>query len=674
MQEVCPLFFLSLDFPRSKEADRAGVKMAKARSESDSASDSGSHASSFDIADDQDWADWVDDEGGVDVRGIVGQDGASFSEQTKFHAIFTDEGGKEPLRSFRTAREALEDARGKGCDFVAVVRRLHLDPLQVIRLLNYLRRNAGAVKPEQISKMQGDEKYLNDDEELIPVPGLENDGLLQIDFDDIDVELGGEEQTEEQAKIAELQSELQAARLAFEDLRGKYAESLHLDHHISDQKSSSSSSMLHTDAKPKRDDDSHYFTSYASHEIHQTMISDKVRTLSYAKFLLSPANAHLIRGKTVMDVGCGSGILSLFAARAGARQVIAIDASDVARRARENIERNGMQGIIKVHQGKIEELDTQLAEYRGKVDIIVSEWMGYFLLYESMLPSVLYARDAYLAKDGILAPSHTRMVLSAVSSCDLITERMTFWDDVYGFELSGMRKGLADEAWTDCLQANEIATSTSTLLDLAHHTLPVRQPRFEAPFSLKVLPPHSSTKATRPDGAVEIQAFASWFDTWFTTDGRPHPPSGQHGDMKGGEELDGLPPVEVRCPEPSEVHGLTDLRRDAIAARAPEDKGKSSKSDEGSVISFTTGPQGLATHWKQTLFVLKEPIVAKPGAYIVGTLRSTPSPDNSRELDVEIHYALRDEPLSDAAGAAATAGGDAKKKVEAMTVQLFAVR
>ncbi len=36
-----------------------------------------------------------------------------------------------------------------------------------------------------------------------------------------------------------------------------------------------------------------------------------------------------------------------------------------------------------------------------KVDIIISEWMGYFLLYESMLDSVLFARDKYLNSNGV---------------------------------------------------------------------------------------------------------------------------------------------------------------------------------------------------------------------------------------------------------------------------------
>jgi len=48
-------------------------------------------------------------------------------------------------------------------------------------------------------------------------------------------------------------------------------------------------------------------------------------------------------------------------------------------------------------RGRIEDLDLPVDE----VDIIVSEWMGYFLLFESMLDSVLYARDKYLKPDGV---------------------------------------------------------------------------------------------------------------------------------------------------------------------------------------------------------------------------------------------------------------------------------
>jgi protein arginine N-methyltransferase 1 len=48
------------------------------------------------------------------------------------------------------------------------------------------------------------------------------------------------------------------------------------------------------------------------------------------------------------------------------------------------------------------------------VDIIISEWMGYFLLYESMLDSVLWARDRYLVPGGKMLPDKAIMYVAAI--------------------------------------------------------------------------------------------------------------------------------------------------------------------------------------------------------------------------------------------------------------------
>lgn len=49
-----------------------------------------------------------------------------------------------------------------------------------------------------------------------------------------------------------------------------------------------------------------------------------------------------------------------------------------------------------------------------KVDIIISEWMGYFLLYESMFDSVLFARDKWLREGGMLFPNKAKMYIAAL--------------------------------------------------------------------------------------------------------------------------------------------------------------------------------------------------------------------------------------------------------------------
>jgi protein arginine N-methyltransferase 3 len=97
-------------------------------------------------------------------------------------------------------------------------------------------------------------------------------------------------------------------------------------------------------APPPRDDDSHYFESYGEAEIHQIMLQDGVRTATYGGFILrSPA---VFRGAVVLDVGCGTGILSLFAARAGARKVYAVDAAPIAEKARAIVKANELEDVI----------------------------------------------------------------------------------------------------------------------------------------------------------------------------------------------------------------------------------------------------------------------------------------------------------------------------------------
>lgn len=101
---------------------------------------------------------------------------------------------------------------------------------------------------------------------------------------------------------------------------------------------------------------------------------------------------------------------------AGARKVYAVEATDMAKHARRLVAAQGLQDRIEVVQGVIESVS--LPE---QVDIIISEWMGYFLLRESMLDSVLIARDRFLKPGGALYPSHARMFLVPITTP--LTER-----------------------------------------------------------------------------------------------------------------------------------------------------------------------------------------------------------------------------------------------------------
>jgi protein arginine N-methyltransferase 1 len=84
------------------------------------------------------------------------------------------------------------------------------------------------------------------------------------------------------------------------------------------------------------------------------MLKDTVRTRAYQRAI--EENPHDFKDKIVMDIGCGTGILSIFAARAGAKHVYAIENAEIALFAEEIIKRNGLSDKITVIKGKMEEV------------------------------------------------------------------------------------------------------------------------------------------------------------------------------------------------------------------------------------------------------------------------------------------------------------------------------
>ncbi|KAF0687366.1 Aste57867_20889 [Aphanomyces stellatus] len=152
-------------------------------------------------------------------------------------------------------------------------------------------------------------------------------------------------------------------------------------------------------------DFANYFCTYGFIYHQKQMLSDTLRMQCYRDAIFE--NAECFKDKVVLDVGTGSGILAIWAAQAGARKVYAVEATDMAVQARRVVAANKQDHIVTVIQSKIE--DVNLPEH---VDIIISEWMGYFLMRESMFDSVLLARDRWLKPGGALYPSHATMYVA----------------------------------------------------------------------------------------------------------------------------------------------------------------------------------------------------------------------------------------------------------------------
>jgi 2-polyprenyl-3-methyl-5-hydroxy-6-metoxy-1,4-benzoquinol methylase len=128
---------------------------------------------------------------------------------------------------------------------------------------------------------------------------------------------------------------------------------------------------------------------------HHRMLMDHVRVMAYRAAIFAAAP-----GKVVVDLGCGSGILSIFAAQAGARHVYAIEESRVAALASLMFKSNGVADRVTLLRGNSREI-----ELPEKADLVVHEILGTDPFNEGVVSSIADARARLLAPDGVFLPS-----------------------------------------------------------------------------------------------------------------------------------------------------------------------------------------------------------------------------------------------------------------------------
>ncbi|KAI5955689.1 HMT1 [Candida jiufengensis] len=234
-----------------------------------------------------------------------------------------------------------------------------------------------------------------------------------------------------------------------------------------------------TDKSKLNQYEQHYFSSYDHFGIHEEMLKDTARTLSYRNAMYR--NKDAFKDKIVLDVGCGTGILSMFAVKAGAKHVYSVDMSSIIGKAKEIIELNGFSDKITLLQGKLEDIQLPV----DSVDIIISEWMGYFLLYESMLDTVLYARDKYLVKGGLILPDKCQMFIAGIEDGQYKEEKIHYWEDVYGFDYSPFIKTAMEEPLVDTVNNQALITDSYKFFEFDINTVKKEELAFKRSFELK---------------------------------------------------------------------------------------------------------------------------------------------------------------------------------------------
>ncbi len=208
----------------------------------------------------------------------------------------------------------------------------------------------------------------------------------------------------------------------------------------------------------------YYFSRYGDLELQRRMVADRRRTDAFAKAIRAVVKPQDV----VLDVGTGTGILAMLAARAGARQVYAIDQAEIAKTAANLVKANGLTDRVKVLQGPAAEL-----ELPEKADVLVSEWLGHLAFVEGMLDDVLAARDNNLAEGGRMLPSHVALQLAPVDDPVLYGhDGPGFWrTPVHGLDMSSLEDKELEQGRVQQLRVEPAARladpTTLVALDLA---------------------------------------------------------------------------------------------------------------------------------------------------------------------------------------------------------------
>ncbi|XP_007528349.1 protein arginine N-methyltransferase 6 isoform X2 [Erinaceus europaeus] len=333
--------------------------------------------------------------------------------------------------------------------------------------------------------------------------------------------------------------------------------------------------VLPRSRKTKKERDQQYYECYSDVSVHEEMIADRVRTDAYRLAILR--NWSALRGKTVLDVGAGTGILSIFCAQAGARRVYAVEASAIWQQAREVVRLNGLEDRVQVLHGPVETV-----ELPEQVDVIVSEWMGYGLLHESMLSSVLQARTKWLKEGGLLLPASADLFVAPISD-QMLELRLGFWSQVkqnYGVDMSCL-EGFA----TRCLMGR----SEIVVESLSGEDILARPQRF------------AQLDLARAGLEQELEAGV------------------------GGR-------FRFSCYGSAPMHGF------AIWFQVTFPGGDSEKP-----LVLSTSPFHPVTHWKQALLYLNEPVHVEQDTDISGEITLLPSQVDHRHLRIQLRYKVGDQ-------------------------------
>jgi hypothetical protein len=203
-------------------------------------------------------------------------------------------------------------------------------------------------------------------------------------------------------------------------------------------------------------------TALTAFEDYRAMLSDQVRMAAFGA-----AIRDVVRpGDVVVDLGAGTGVLGFMALQAGAARVHLIEQTNAIDLARAVATHNGWLDRVVFHHAS--SLDVSLDQ---PADVLVSETLGPLGIDENTLPFTLDARTRLLRPNARLIPSGIGLCLAPVSDQVLYDQRVRFWHDVGGVDMTPAADIAASKLSSVDLQPSALLGPARTVIELDLCTL-----------------------------------------------------------------------------------------------------------------------------------------------------------------------------------------------------------